>query len=58
MAINAGCHWCGRGMVLKPEPGNAQQAEEMATIEHLIPRSQDGSDDPGNLALAHKRCNR
>ena len=58
MEINAGCYWCGRGMILVPAHGDKRQIENMATIEHLVPRSQGGGDDPGNLALAHKKCNR
>jgi len=30
---------------------------EFATIDHVVPRSQGGSHDIGNLRLAHRRCN-
>jgi 5-methylcytosine-specific restriction endonuclease McrA len=28
-----------------------------ATLEHIVPRAQGGSDDPENLAVACQRCN-
>lgn len=28
-----------------------------ASLDHIIPRSDGGSDDPANLQLAHRRCN-
>lgn len=28
-----------------------------ATLDHIVPRSLGGSDDPGNLRLAHRWCN-
>lgn len=27
------------------------------SVEHKLPRSRGGSDDPSNLTLAHRRCN-
>jgi 5-methylcytosine-specific restriction endonuclease McrA len=30
---------------------------DMATVDHVIPKSQDGTDDPSNLILSCKRCN-
>lgn len=46
------CHWCGKAMCFKTklEPFSA-------SIEHLIPRSEGGTDEQINLRLAHKRCN-
>lgn len=52
---NPFCHWCNGLMVLEPEPG---ELEDMATIEHLVPRSSGGTDNESNLRLCHKRCNR
>jgi 5-methylcytosine-specific restriction endonuclease McrA len=37
------CHICGRAGA--------------TTVDHLIPRAHGGSDDPANLAAAHKSCN-
>lgn len=48
------CYWCGEWMILY----NHQDHGEMATIEHLVPRSAGGSDKPENLRLVHKRCNK
>jgi len=28
-----------------------------ATFDHLIPQAYGGTDDPGNIVLAHRRCN-
>lgn len=28
-----------------------------ATVDHLIPLSAGGTDDLGNVALAHRQCN-
>ncbi len=28
-----------------------------ATVDHVVPRSRGGSNDPSNLRLAHRRCN-
>lgn len=41
------CQFCGA------KPGN-----EFIEIEHLIPVSKDGSDNPENLVAACKKCNR
>lgn len=56
-AENPHCHWCGERMVLQPKP-DTPEVEEMATLEHLVARSAGGSNDPVNIVLAHKRCNR
>lgn len=40
------CCWCGHYMSI-----------EQATWEHIIPRGLGGSDEIGNLALAHAQCN-
>ena len=53
--LNPFCHWCDERMVLHPEP---DEVEEMATIEHLKQKKDGGSDEPSNLKLVHKKCNR
>lgn len=59
---NPFCFWCGERMRLFANRinNNIRHAavEEMATIEHLQPRCDGGSDKDGNLELVHKRCNR
>ena len=32
--------------------------KQLATIDHVIPRSKGGTDRPDNLQLAHARCNK
>lgn len=42
-----GCVWCGR----EPWPGTA-------TVDHLCPRSRNGTGEPENLLIACAKCNR
>ena len=46
------CHICG-GLMNFDRP----RRKTGATVDHVIPRSQGGSNDISNLKLAHKRCN-
>lgn len=48
------CHWCSRPL---NEDGGQASNELYATIEHLIQRSQGGTNDLDNLRLACRRCN-
>lgn len=50
-AQNWRCCWCGEHC--HPEPNTPKSA----TIEHVQPRSQGGSDDWDNLAMACASCN-
>lgn len=50
------CYWCDKKLhfyekEIKPHP------HDMATIEHLIPLSQKGTNDLDNLRLACHDCN-
>lgn len=45
------CLFCGGRLALDPRTGDG------ATLEHIRPRTDGGTDDLGNLALAHGRCN-
>ena len=45
------CFYCNRPM---KTTGNDMHS---ATIEHIRPTSEGGTDDISNLALAHKACN-
>lgn len=45
------CLFCGGKLALDPVTGDG------ATLEHIRPRSDGGTDDLANLGLAHARCN-
>ncbi|RLA43842.1 MAG: hypothetical protein DRQ97_12220 [Gammaproteobacteria bacterium] len=47
------CHICHR----KVDPGIPRTQPRGATIDHLVPVSADGGDEPSNVALAHRSCN-
>lgn len=47
------CHIC-QGLV---SPGRRFPDPECGTVDHLIPVSDDGTDAPENLRLAHLKCN-
>jgi predicted nucleic acid-binding Zn ribbon protein len=47
------CHICHR----KVDMSLSGKAKWGPTIEHIVPVSQGGTNDPGNLALAHRYCN-
>jgi hypothetical protein len=47
------CHICHR----KVDMNLSGKAKWGPTIEHIIPVSRGGTNDPGNLALAHRYCN-
>ena len=56
MARQSGlCCYCGVPMT--PPVDGHRGPLTAATIDHLLPRSRGGTDDPGNLALACRRCN-
>lgn len=41
------CWLCGREL-----------APARVTVDHIVSRERGGSNKPGNIALAHERCNR
>ena len=41
------CYVCGKPIT----------KEGHATLEHILPVSKGGTDDMGNLALSHEKCN-
>ncbi len=49
------CHWCRRPMFLAP-PGVDSTRPDLATREHLVPRSRGGGEGE-NVVLACKKCN-
>lgn len=50
-AQNWRCCWCGCKMT------EYQGRKHSATVEHVTPRSQGGSDHPDNYAVACSKCN-
>lgn len=50
-AQNWHCCWCGTEMIPEPNKHNS------VTVEHILPRSQGGSDEMENLAAACLHCN-
>lgn len=47
------CHLCGKRVRRK-----ASRTDPFgATIDHLVPLSLGGADEPANVATAHYRCN-
>jgi hypothetical protein len=47
------CWLCGGAI----DPSAGRDSAMCATVDHLVPRSRGGSNEPDNLRLAHKRCN-
>lgn len=39
------------------DPSLSGNHPDGATADHVIPRSMGGTSEPGNLRLAHRRCN-
>lgn len=48
------CHLCGKPI----DPKADRRTHIGATIDHLVPLSEGGADDPANVAAAHNRCNK
>lgn len=47
------CQLCGDPV----DPDAAPRTRGYASLDHVVPRSHGGSDDPSNLRLAHMGCN-
>ena len=47
------CWLCGGGI----DPTARPDSSMGPTVDHLVPRSRGGGNEPSNLRLAHKRCN-
>lgn len=61
---NGKCHYCGVQMWLSSpdqldaSPNSPKQVKRLkCTAEHLIPRSEGGSDGAANIAAACRHCN-
>lgn len=48
------CCWCGCEMVL---PDGRTYPPNQMTLEHVVPRSDGGTNNISNLKLACRRCN-
>jgi CRISPR/Cas system Type II protein with McrA/HNH and RuvC-like nuclease domain len=51
------CFWCGNPMSQSVKDADGKDADDKATIDHVIPQSAGGSDDLSNLVLACHSCN-
>lgn len=49
--------WVGRCIICNSPIRFEVATGEGATVEHIIPRSRGGGNDPLNLGIAHGRCN-
>lgn len=49
--------WVGRCIICNGPIRFEVATGEGATVEHIIPRSRGGGNDPLNLGIAHQRCN-
>lgn len=54
--VGGRCYYCGVKLLRKKIYSETDQRREF-TIDHIIPRSGDGTDDIGNLAPCCRRCN-
>jgi hypothetical protein len=51
------CHLCHEPVDLETHGLVRFYGREAATVDHLLPQSLGGQDDPDNLLLAHHGCN-
>lgn len=56
-AQNHRCGYCGVHMVLVTPEGAPGRPWDIATVDHIEPRSFGGTDDWSNLAMACRACN-
>ena len=52
-----GVRWVGKCLICNGPIAFDSATGEGATIEHIIPRTLGGDNDPLNLGVAHFRCN-
>ena len=53
---NGICHWCSC-VTFRAESGDHAQPNNLATLDHKIPRSLGGPDTYENTTLSCRRCN-
>ncbi|KAG1666407.1 hypothetical protein FOA52_006516 [Chlamydomonas sp. UWO 241] len=51
------CRYCGIGTVRRHWSDYNHHRSDTATVDHVIPRSKGGTDDPCNLVIACRKCN-
>ena len=53
------CHYCGKSNLIADAPWNAtkSQLNQLATIDHVKPKSKGGNNDESNLVVACFKCN-
>lgn len=53
------CSYCARGPLLKEvsDPTDKSMLEWLATVDHVVPRDEGGTDDDDNLCVACLPCN-
>ena len=51
------CHLCHEALDLDLYGPTGHFGAETVTVDHLVPQSVGGGDDPDNLRLAHGSCN-
>ena len=50
------CHYCNK-MVNVYHWSSNYNGDDLATIDHVLPLSQGGADDPSNMVVACRPCN-
>ena len=51
------CHYCGRADLVREVPDYVRKPKNLATIDHVLPRSKGGQDDDDNCVIACFTCN-
>lgn len=51
------CYYCGAAPLRIVHWSEPQQTADKATVDHVVPRSRGGADDPSNMVVSCVRCN-
>jgi len=51
------CHWCRKPVRRVPQGYKGPLHKRHATLDHVIPRSRGGGNEPGNIVIACRKCN-
>lgn len=51
------CFYCGRRDLVREVPDGVKKPRRLATIDHVVPRSQGGEDTEENCVIACYKCN-